>query len=327
MALDWTGMDEVEQTFSGINSSRRCCYSDETYEDAKKNARVSWDGHDPLQEIYLARAFMESGEFIGVLVKNPGCYVYFNAVLGDRFKDFVATAKTVAGAWDMLCECDFRDKDFGASFRTMLMEHAGLPSRDRNEKACDALSMLAEYALESDRMKLLKVFSRLLAGVKATLPQPFHEIADILLTSRVEKDDILLVRQIVEDFAKKLEHPHLDELGESGMFANMPKPERVKIKNDIQNAKLASAFLIMCDAVLCESYAHGKLMLFWRLLSSYAVAEGKGTFIKDYITVGSFPSNMLQSPFATIGEDEMTAVMARKAIEWFRKSGNPLGSR
>ena len=167
---------------------------------------------------------------------------------------------TLSAAWDALCNDPWRN-------------------------AGEILCMFAEAAfLESDRRRLCGIYVALLLTVKDSFREPFDGFLREMKKALDGTDaDRKALRASIEAFCDTVDKHDLYHLTHDyERRGSMPKQERVKIKDDIQNARLSTVFLLALDAMLCKHYSPGKLLLFWRGLCEYELVEREGTMIGEY---------------------------------------------
>lgn len=172
-------------------------------------------------------------------------------------KTFFMSQETLGEAWDRLCD-------------------------EQDEYVEYIIAMFAEYAFaETDRRKLASIFTQLLVTMRDKMRHEFTDILDELVLTGFERNKVIRLRDELEAFAMTI-NMHQWEFNGYMDYKEIPKPKRMAIKNDLQDVKLASAFMVMFDAILCDVYSHGKLIMFWMMLNDYLITQEEGTIHERY---------------------------------------------
>lgn len=175
----------------------------------------------------------------------------------DKNKTFFMSQETLDEAWDRMCEA-------------------------QDEYVEYSLAMFAEYAFAAtDRRRLAKVFTDLLTSIRGNMRNEFSAILDELKMTGFEREKVIPLRDELEEFASAISLRQ-SAFNEDYFRKVRPKPERIAIKSDFQDAKLASAFMVMFDAILCDAYSHGKLIMFFMMLNDYILTQDEGTILGEY---------------------------------------------
>lgn len=262
---------DLDKRMAALSEQRKAHYPEQSYEELDRDY---YAGHTRLT---LARRVKDSA-FGKFLKDNPGLYGFMtsssavphrgfmgNCIMERRVFEFcIDHGKTLADAWDALCDAK------GCIDKT---------------EACMELCMFAEYAFaKNDRMKLAKVFIELLLSLDDGIAnEPFDGCLMRLIETNCDKGKAISLRNDIEAWCDGIPSNDIDtERFGYEERQNMPKPLRERMKSSVQRMLLASAYLVVLDAIICDRYSHGKLLMFWMMLTDYMISERQGTIIGEY---------------------------------------------